>query len=399
MADALREQFAALDAFIVEALPLWSPRPFTERPASWETDAPELSAWLRSLSFAEIDALERDPYAHDAPARLFAELRETGLRRTRFPRAASLPMDTERLKRARWRVPGRKLEQIVAFAGATLPSLRRGPDRFVEWCAGKGHLSRILALELDADAELIEYNAAIAASGAELHERAGARCTYQVADVLTASVDLAGRSAVGLHACGVLSDRLIERVCEASVPVHAHVPCCYHTGHEEGFEPLSEAGRALRFRPDRNALRLSVADEPVAPNRDSHMRRREMLLRTAADLVGRELTGIDRYESLPPLRKVVVRREPEAFLREVLPLRNLELPAGYDVDGLMARATEELRVARALALVRSLFRRPIEVWMVLDQAMRLLESGREVTVEVFCDRRVTPRNLLIRSLA
>ncbi|MFT6395720.1 MAG: hypothetical protein ACJAYU_000462 [Bradymonadia bacterium] len=48
-------------------------------------------------------------------------------------------------------------------------------------------------------------------------------------------------------------------------------------------------------------------------------------------------------------------------------------------------------------MVRAIYRRPIELWLVLDRAHRLAEAGRPVLVGQFCEREVSPRNLMILS--
>ncbi|KPY93142.1 Uncharacterized protein ALO94_01003 [Pseudomonas syringae pv. spinaceae] len=45
--------------------------------------------------------------------------------------------------------------------------------------------------------------------------------------------------------------------------------------------------------------------------------------------------------------------------------------------------------------MRNLFRRALEVWLVLDRAMYVQEQGYRVSVGTFCESQLTPRNLLI----
>jgi hypothetical protein len=45
--------------------------------------------------------------------------------------------------------------------------------------------------------------------------------------------------------------------------------------------------------------------------------------------------------------------------------------------------------------VRAAFRRPLEVWLALDRAVWLADQGLEVAVGTFCERPVTPRNVLV----
>ncbi|MNO08218.1 hypothetical protein D3C81_2307610 [compost metagenome] len=50
---------------------------------------------------------------------------------------------------------------------------------------------------------------------------------------------------------------------------------------------------------------------------------------------------------------------------------------------------------RNLERVRNLFRRPLELWLVLDRALFLEEQGYAVRLGLFCDYPLTPRNILI----
>ena len=53
------------------------------------------------------------------------------------------------------------------------------------------------------------------------------------------------------------------------------------------------------------------------------------------------------------------------------------------------------RLFRRSHRLRHLFRRPLELWMVLDYAVFLEEQGYRVRLGRFCARELTPRNLLV----
>jgi hypothetical protein len=48
-----------------------------------------------------------------------------------------------------------------------------------------------------------------------------------------------------------------------------------------------------------------------------------------------------------------------------------------------------------LSIVRHVFRRSLEVWLALDLAIYLENNGYTVGLGSFCERHLTPRNLLI----
>ena len=48
-----------------------------------------------------------------------------------------------------------------------------------------------------------------------------------------------------------------------------------------------------------------------------------------------------------------------------------------------------------LSLLRAAFRRALEMWLVLDMANFITENGYQVALSTFCERELTPRNILI----
>ncbi|MDI9244031.1 hypothetical protein [Marinobacter sp. CHS3-4] len=66
-----------------------------------------------------------------------------------------------------------------------------------------------------------------------------------------------------------------------------------------------------------------------------------------------------------------------------------------DFDTWLAFGAQRLEQVRRHELVRHLFRRPLELWLVLDYAVFLEEQGFRVRLGTFCERALTPRNLLI----
>jgi len=62
---------------------------------------------------------------------------------------------------------------------------------------------------------------------------------------------------------------------------------------------------------------------------------------------------------------------------------------------LEGRSWQRLAQVRNLELLRGLFRRPLEIWLLLDRALYLQEAGYQVQLGEFCATSLTPRNLLL----
>jgi hypothetical protein len=75
--------------------------------------------------------------------------------------------------------------------------------------------------------------------------------------------------------------------------------------------------------------------------------------------------------------------------------KQLNLGLQYDWASLEIAGWQQLAKVRNLELLRDLFRRPLEMWLILDRALYLQEQGYRVRLGTFCDSRLTPRNLLL----
>jgi hypothetical protein len=71
------------------------------------------------------------------------------------------------------------------------------------------------------------------------------------------------------------------------------------------------------------------------------------------------------------------------------------LAGSIDWDRYEALGWQRQHETMRLSLVRHAFRRAIEVWLVLDLVNYLIGKGYEVGLCTFCERELTPRNILI----
>ena len=76
-------------------------------------------------------------------------------------------------------------------------------------------------------------------------------------------------------------------------------------------------------------------------------------------------------------------------------LRDVPPPGEQNWPELEALGWQRLAEVRNLELLRNLFRRPLELWLLLDRALYLQEQGYSVKLGTFCDYRLSPRNLLL----
>ncbi|UXY52696.1 SAM-dependent methyltransferase [Pseudomonas tohonis] len=389
----LLERFAALDEFLSHGYPLWHPEPFTELRLGWEDQLPDLARWLRSRSLEQAEASHGLLQLPEAPAPFpglavrSRELAEIGAfdpaPAREWPSALCLD------------VPGRKWQQIQAFAGSLRFS--RAPRHWLDWCAGKGHLGRSLA-HPDAVLTCLEFDPLLVEDGQRLSDRLGIDASHRLQDVMacnTATLLHPEHTAIALHACGDLHVRLLHLASDQGCGQLAVAPCCYNRIDEAQYRPLSAAAQGSSLRPDRRDLRLVQSETVTAGARVRRQRDQSMARRLAFDLLQREQRGIDLYLPTPSLPVSWLEKPFERYCHDLAELKGLATPASRDWDRLEAQGRERLAQVRNLELLRALFRRPLEVWLLFDRALFLQERGYRVQAGRFCEHRLTPRNLLL----
>lgn len=388
-AKDVEARFQALDAFLIEHQGLWRPRPFTQLQLPWETEHPELSRWLRRRSLAEAEASHNQPHDLPAPAP-FPQLAAHALR---LGAVDKLPTHT--LEPARHRlnvdVPGRKWQQIEAF-GAAL-TFAQTPAHWLDWCAGKGHLGRRL-LQPGQRLTCLEYDPALIASGQALSDHHGLPAAHCLQDVMADVAIAPEHTPVALHACGDLHVRLLQLASAAGCKQMALAPCCYNRINADRYQALSTAGRASLLALSVDDLGLPLSETVTAGNRVRQQRDTSMARRLGFDRLQRQLRGCDDYLPTPSLPASWLDKSFADYCRELANLKGLST-GEQDWPALEAHGWQRLAEVRNLELVRGLFRRPLEIWLVLDRALFLTEQGYNVEVGSFCESALTPRNLMV----
>jgi hypothetical protein len=391
--EALLARFTALDAFLIEHQALWKPRPFTHLQLPWETSYPALSSWLRGRSLEEAESSHNQPHLLDAPEP-FASLAALSLE---LSSVAELPGHA--LEAAGHRlnvdVPGRKWQQIEAFASRL--SFTAPARHWLDWCSGKGHLGRRL-LQTGQQLTCLEYDPSLVLSGQTLSQRHQLHALHIEQDVLAvgaASFLKAEHTPVALHACGDLHVRLIRLASAAGCKQLAIAPCCYNRISLSTYEALSSAGRRSDLQLSLEDLALPMSETVTAGARVRRQRDTSMARRLGFDLLQRQLRGIDEYLPTPSLPSAWLDKSFADYCHHLAALKELSTVGVVEWAALEAAGGQRLAEVRNLELLRGLFRRPLELWLVLDRALFLSAQGYAVRLGTFCETSLTPRNFLL----
>ncbi len=364
---------------------LWKPRPFVDLPVSWESAYPKIASALRSLNTLQVERIRTELSLIASVSPELSTIFDLNEQLTKWPKLEIEDVVIDPNKNP-LRVSGRKWQQIAYFVSVVAARSNGAVKRWLDWCSGKGHLGRALSDVTGLETTFIEKNEKLCGPH------------HVMADVINTDLShLFQRDvgAVALHACGNLNATLLESAVQSECLFLAIAPCCYQRINGSKYQPLSRAGKLSGLQLDTHHLRLVSFEEVVLGRGQKKRRARDHAFRLAFDLLAREATGEDRYRPLGQLPTKLFDGSFEKFATRVAEKENIDLPVKWQPAFYERAGAERWETNRALSLVRSLFARSLESWLLLDRILFLEENGWSVEAGTFCDRHQTPRNLAI----
>ncbi|QSX41974.1 methyltransferase [Shewanella cyperi] len=416
----VRGTLARLAALLTEAAPLWTPRSFEWRELPWQAQFPHLAELLWRLDDDTLEALDADQeklLESLWPSLIqdleFQNLESQGIAVTSSPvwdkalfgwhltpypetKGELLPRQQEVHLAAG--IKGRKWQQISRFA--SLVAMEPCELPLLEWCAGKGHLGRLLTAATGREVLSLEWQAQLCVAGEEEAKRRGLKQHFVCADAFAASEDVlqSHQHGVALHACGELHLNLMRRAARAGTQRLSISPCCYHLIPSGDLEPISQSAKALNFRLDRHGLQLPLNHSVIANAKARADRMQEVSWRLGFDSLQRQLRGMDEYLPLPSVRQSQLSGSFEAFCRWGAEVKGLTLSDELPLEPFRLEGQQRRRLTARIDVAAHLFRPVIEHFLLLDRVAFLLESGYRVSLGAFCEQQVTPRNALIQAV-
>ncbi|MBE4572870.1 SAM-dependent methyltransferase [Vibrio navarrensis] len=394
----MQAQFHFINDWLLENEDFWRFEPFHRSLANtlpWQASHPELCNWLSLLSHQQIAQLKTQPEILEEQLKSF------------FP-SLSIVKDMADVASLNKRqislssmisngIPGRKLQQITAMGAVCLD--HHAGDSWLEWCAGKGYLGRVLAGESQQPVTSFEYQHALCEEGQKAADELNLAMSFVQGDAFDERSKRffhPNQHAVALHACGDLHVRLIQNGTSANVAAMSIAPCCYHLIQDEAYQALSIPAQQSKLKLSKKELRIPLQQTVTGGERVKRQREQEMIYRLAFDLICREQLQLQEYVPVPSIKKSQLNAGFAAFCRWAATQKSLCWPK-VDYDRFETLGEERFWRMERLSLVQQIFQRPLEMWLVYDRVLFLQQHGYHVDLFTFCERRVTPRNLLIQA--
>lgn len=385
------QRFQQLDQLLYKTSSYWQLVAFEQDSIPWLELAPSLLA----LTEQELHHLEQHPDAlHAWLLPFIPELGDIQSLST-LTRLQDLPLTLPFWLETG--VKGRKLDQLKAFVS----SLGKINGNWLEWCAGKAHLGRMLAYQGASKVVALELQQALCEDGDKTAKKQGLPVEFVCTNVLEFAQSEHWQKVdhgIALHACGRLHQEFMRQGVLHGCKSLSFSPCCYHLYTPASYQPMSIAGQHSLLRLSHSDLKLALQETVTAPTRINAVRAREVTWRLAFDQLVRDVTGINQYVNVPSVGKQIFSGEFIDFCHWAANEKGIVLPPDIDAARYLALGAQRYQLTERIELVRHAFRRAIEIWLVLDRVLYLQAAGYDVEVFEFCDKALTPRNVFISAV-
>ncbi|MEZ9892783.1 methyltransferase [Vibrio lentus] len=396
----MHSRFTILDSFLLEHQVYWRSEPFhlckTQQQPWVDVNRP-LVDWLNSLSIESIQILKEQPQVLIKELIRFLPELETANQNIQFDHSVFAGLDLPRGTADG--IPGRKLQQIVAMGEASLEH-HHGKE-WLEWCSGKGFLGRILSQQSDQKVTSFEWQQSLCESGQKIADAQHLDMSFVQGDAFSKEADRVFNSnqhAVALHACGDLHVELVKKSVSHGLPAVTISPCCYHLIRDENYQAMSSVAKNSALTLSKSDLRIPLQETVTGGERVKRHRQLEMSYRLGFSQLLKGELGVDEYVPVPSIKKSELSKGFESFCYWASEVKKLPLDSNIDFEPYLVQGEALFWEMEKLSLVQQVFRRPLEIWLALDRAIYLEEQGYEASIEEFCERSVTPRNLLIHGV-
>jgi len=399
MSDYLSRRFAQLDNYLNTHRYYWQFDAFTLNACYPDFKGNQaLVACLQSIDDVALKQYQQDP------ALLFSLLKQT------IP--SLLAMDDalftleNKQKVAAEQLPfwlqtgikGRKWTQILQFS-------EHIDNHFpvLEWCAGKGHLGRLVHYKRQTSVHSVEWNAALCTQGQALAKQQQAKQTFSQSNVLNGEADhflQQQQHAVALHACGDLHAHLITQVKKQQTAKVSISPCCYHLTQQQNYQALSLQASTSELMSSggisKQDLKLAVAKQSRWNEKQTQLNDQEVWWRLSFDCLQQAKLKTAQYLNVPSFPKTLLSASFKDFVAWVIEAKKLPIEMPADLSQYLALGAQRLHCLRRCELLTQFFSRPLELWLVYDRALSLQEADYDVDIFNFCDSTVSPRNIMIQ---
>jgi hypothetical protein len=290
--------------------------------------------------------------------------------------------------------------------------LKFSPSHVVDFCSGKGLLDHILAHYHQISCTCYDFDQNLQKSGLSRFQKfsskpqSSGQIHYQLHDLKKENIQLETPSmAIGLHACGELSDHIIKLFSEhQKLKSLINFGCCYHktsstvTLHRS-FGQFKKSNESITLSPF--ALTLASRQHHAFTREEFDLKERVKLFRYGLHLylyyVHHQKSFLATGNAGPMHPNDYLKMSFEDYVLYQLKSLNRIQPTDHriGIKHFFSQYQNEIQLLTRANIIRNVFGRLIETVMLAQRALKIKSLGHQVEILEVFDEAISPKNLAI----
>jgi hypothetical protein len=399
------EYFLELKEFLASYAQIWQKEVLEQFPVAPNR---QLFQWSQQLSFytnSQLIDLENSHELDHSHSKDFKEvvdkilLLENKLKNIGYKAVPPTGVQRENFRK----MNPKKIHELQHISNLVNEKKLQG-EHIIDFGGGVGHLCQQLSRELNINSTCFDLDLKLLSAGELRLERhypgLKKRINFHHAKISQdMKLDAPDNSLfIGLHACGSLSNYLIDFYARSNAKSFISFGCCYHKHDNENLFNLSKMAK-------NNPLDLSKHAQTLAAKSNSYITHQlfdERVIvkkyRYAFHLLLNKFFDVHEFQGLGNYSKQLYMGSFEQYAQHFLNKLSLNLEHSQITEFYQDRTLHKnIEFLIKAGVIRGLFGRLIEIYILLDRTLYLKDLGHEVSMLEVFEKRISPRNIAIVS--
>lgn len=301
------------------------------------------------------------------------------------------------------KVSDKKLHEMLTIE-KIIDQSKLSPQNIIDFGGGVGHMCEYLSDKFKIDSLCFDRDEKLLESGQQRIETYNKNLINKVkfkhAQIEpNMSFNVAQNSLlIGLHACGSLSNYLIDFYLKNKGNSFINFGCCYHKHQDEDIFNLSTLAKEDELVLSKHAQTLAAKCNSTITPKLFEQRVMVKKFRYAFHFLLEEYFNKSEFIALGNYSKTLYRDGFVKYAQTFLKQLNLELSSQQIEDFFMDESLhKKINFLLKAGILRGLFGRLIEIYVVVDRALYLEQAGCQVRVVEAFEKTLSPRNIAIIS--
>lgn len=405
-----KTQFNQIRDFLIPYQGIWENEILHQYPTPFQYYNQEWIDYLINLPEEKLFCLEKKDFKNIEMPKDLYELFTKSYELTQLPQAKKIeanPYDHY----AFLKIKPKKIHEIKTIAPYVAKIYQEeGLLNVIDIGGGIGYMAQTLSNYFNLTVSSIDMDPVLQNTG-KLRNQKNAKDPSNKVNYINSQIDLknlelkeifTGKSlSLGLHTCGDLANSQIELTAQGKQKGLLNFGCCYYRLAKNNVVNISLEAKKNPISLNLFALTLATRAHKKLDHWDFEFKSKVKFYRYALHFYLYDVLGVKEFVSVGNSTEKLYNQDFATYTKEQLKRLNLSTT---DQDDTLNAYFEKKEIQKLIyqmiysGIIRGIFGRPLELYVLLDRCLYLEEHGYNVSLEEFFNEEVSPRNIGITAI-